>query len=78
MEVSHETILLFLSKEFKRAGAEKRLNVREVIRDFIEFLNIAEQNPDKSHLSILEDPGFEYAKPIDDEEIDEPFAEFNV
>jgi hypothetical protein len=78
MTVTHETLLLFLSKEFQRAGATTRLNVREVTRDFIEFLNIAEQNPDKPHGEILEDPEFSYAKPILDEEIDEPFAEFEV
>ena len=47
----------FLTAEFGRVGAESHLTPREVIRDFIELLDIAYQNPDTSLPELLGSAG---------------------
>lgn len=47
----------FLTAEFGRVGAESHLTPREVIRDFIELLDIAYQNPDTSLSELLGSAG---------------------
>ena len=46
-------LVRFLKVEFGRVGADTHLTPREVIRDFIELLDIAFQNPDTPVASIL-------------------------
>ena len=46
-------LVQFLQIEFGRVGADTHLTPREVIRDFIELLDIAFQNPDTPVASIL-------------------------
>ncbi len=40
--------IAFVKAEFGRVGAEQNITPREMIRDFIELLNMAYQNPEKS------------------------------
>ena len=47
----------FLQIEFGRVGADTHLTPREVIRDFIELLDIAYQNPDVDIAALLRDEG---------------------
>ncbi len=47
----------FLKIEFGRVGADTHLTPREVIRDFIELLDIAYQNPDADIAALLQDVG---------------------
>ena len=47
----------FLQIEFGRVGADTHLTPREVIRDFIELLDIAYQNPSTPVASILSGVG---------------------
>ena len=52
---------------------------REIIRDFIELINILHQNPKKSVAEILGDNSFELAKGgLSDEDIHSDFQEFEV
>lgn len=55
--VRDEDLVAFLQIEFGRVGAETHLTPREVIRDFIELLDIAYQNPDRSLSHLLRDEG---------------------
>lgn len=55
--VRDEDLVAFLQIEFGRVGAETHLTPREVIRDFIELLDIAYQNPDRSLSDLLRDEG---------------------
>ncbi len=55
--VRDEDLAAFLQIEFGRVGAETHLTPREVIRDFIELLDIAYQNPDRSLSDLLRDEG---------------------
>ncbi|MDR1530813.1 MAG: ATP-binding protein [Clostridiales bacterium] len=49
----HEDILRFLDAEYNRVGADSHITPREIIRDFIEVVNILYQNPGKSVTEIL-------------------------
>lgn len=55
--VTEEDLAAFLQIEFGRVGADTHLTPREVIRDFIELLDIACQNPDLDISQLLRDEG---------------------
>lgn len=73
-KISAEDLLFFLKVEFERIGADTHITPREVIRDFVEILNITYQNPGKGINDILNDSGFVFAK--EDTSEDEIYAEF--
>ena len=77
--LKHEDLLYFLTVEYNRVGAETHITPREIIRDFIELINILYQNPQKSVSEILGSNSFEMAKGgLTDEEIHSEFQEFEV
>ena len=77
--LSHDELVYFLTVEYNRVGATTHITPREIIRDFIELINILHQNPTKSVPEILGDNSFEMAKGgISDEEIHSDFQEFEV
>ncbi len=55
--IADEDLVAFLKIEFSRVGADTHLTPREVIRDFIELLDIAYQNPDTDISALLRDEG---------------------
>ncbi|MDR1000956.1 MAG: ATP-binding protein [Clostridiales bacterium] len=76
--LGHSDLLYFLTVEYNRVGAETHITPREIIRDFIELVNILHQNPHMSIAAILGNNSFELAKGgLPGEEIDE-FQEFEV
>jgi len=77
--LTHEDLLYFLTVEYNRVGAETHITPREIIRDFIELVNILHQNPEKSVASILGSNSFELAKGgLSDEEIHSEFQDFLI
>ena len=77
--LSHDELLYFLTVEYNRVGAETHITPREIIRDFIELINILFQNPSKSVSQILGDNSFQMAKGgITDEDIHSEFQEFEI
>jgi hypothetical protein len=77
--LTHEDLVYFLTVEYNRVGAETHITPREIIRDFIELVNILYQNPQKTVTEILGDNSFQMAKGgISDEQIHSDFAEFEV
>jgi hypothetical protein len=77
--LSHDELVYFLTVEYNRVGAETHITPREIIRDFIELVNILHQNPQKSVSEILGDNSFEMAKGgLSDEDIHSEFQEFEV
>jgi len=77
--LSHDDLVYFLTVEYNRVGAETHITPREIIRDFIELVNILHQNPQKSVSGILGDNSFEMAKGgLSDEDIHSEFQEFEV
>ena len=77
--LTHEDLLYFLVVEYNRVGADTHITPREIIRDFIELVNILHQNPQKSVADILGSNSFEMAKGgLTDEEIHSDFQDFEV
>ncbi len=77
--IGHDELIYFLTVEYNRVGAETHITPREIIRDFIELVNILHQNPKKSMPEIIGSNSFQMAKGgITDEEIHSDFQEFEV
>jgi hypothetical protein len=77
--LTQEDLLYFLTVEYNRVGAQTHITPREIIRDFIELINILHQNPHKTVSEILGDNSFEMAKGgIPDEVIPDEFKEFEL
>lgn len=77
--ISEEEMITFIKIEYGRIGADANITPREVIRDFIELLNIVYQNPEMKISEILNSQGFEFAKNnISDEVIHKDFEEFEI
>ncbi len=60
--LGEDDLVAFLRIEFGRVGASTHLTPREVIRDFIELLDIVSQNPQVDVAQLLESDAFEYAQ----------------
>jgi len=76
-KVRHEDLMVFMQAEFSRIGTDEFITPREVIRDFLEILNILYQNPNMSIQGILGEGEFEFAKSnLIDKKIHEEYAEF--
>ncbi|MGN1081791.1 MAG: BREX system ATP-binding domain-containing protein, partial [Acutalibacteraceae bacterium] len=73
-----DDLVNFIKIEYSRIGADTAITPREVIRDFIELLNIIYQNPDVNITELLGSSDFAFAKPETGEEIQEEFAEFEI
>ena len=67
----------FIRIEFSRVGASEMITPREIIRDWIEVLNVVFQNPGETVEHLLSSSAFAYSKP-DVAERDENFAEFEI
>ena len=77
--LAHDDLIYFLTVEYNRVGADTHITPREIIRDFIELVNILRQNPQKSMAEILGDNSFSLAKGgLSDEDIHLEFQDFEV
>lgn len=77
--LAQEDLADFIKIEFGRIGADTNITPREVIRDFIELLNIVHQNPDAKIGEILGSESFSYSKTeLNDEVLEKEFAEFEL
>lgn len=79
--LQQEDLIDFIKIEYSRVGADTNITPREVIRDFIELLDITYQNPQLDIRSLLNSEKFEFAKPALEEQAQqtaEDFAEFEI
>lgn len=77
--LTHDDLIYFLTVEYNRVGADTHITPREIIRDFIEVINILHQNPELTVSGILGSNSFEMAKGgLSDEDIHSDFIEFEV
>lgn len=78
--LTQEDLVAFIRIEYGRIGADTNLTPREVIRDFIELLNITFQNPQVDVKELLQSDEFSYAKSElqSDAAVDEQYAEFEI
>ena len=74
-----EDLADFIRIEYGRIGADQNITPREVIRDFIELLDLLYQNPGMTVRELLESDGFSYAasEAVSDK-AEDGFAEFTI
>ncbi len=79
--LTQDDLIAFIKIEFGRIGADTNITPREVIRDFIELLNIVCQNLDLTVEGLLGSDAFSYAK-AEPENVEmtagQEFAEFEL
>jgi len=77
--ITTDDLVAFVKLEFGRIGAEANITPREVIRDFIELLDIHYQNPQATLASLLNSEDFSFAKSeAVSDNADGDFAEFSL
>ena len=85
--VTTDDLVRFLQIEFGRVGADSHLTPREVIRDFIELLDIMYQNPGADVAELLQSdafsqavgaPGADGGTGSGSGDVDPAFAEFTI
>ena len=77
--VTGQDMIDFIEIEFSRIGADTHITPREVIRDFIEVLDIVYQNPSISVRALLGSDSFRFAQnDVTGEQTDTCFAEFEL
>lgn len=70
----------FIKTEYGRVGADTNITPREIIRDYIELMNIVYQNPAKKLLDIMSSEEFNYSETElkENEKTDEQFADIEI
>ena len=77
--VTQQDMVDFIEIEFSRIGADTHITPREVIRDFIEVLDIIYQNPGIKVRTLLGSDSFTYAQnAVIEEATHTDFAEFEL
>ena len=77
--VAQQDMVDFIEIEFGRIGADTHITPREVIRDFIEVLDIVYQNPKLKVRTLLGSDSFTYAQnDVVGESTGQQFAEFDL
>ena len=78
-KVTTEELAEFIKIEYGRIGADENITPREVIRDFIELLDLLYQNPAMHMTELLSSESFSYAKSeAVSNETEAGFAEFTI
>lgn len=76
--------VVFIKMEYSRVGADSHITPREIIRDYIELLDILLQHPDKKAMDLLGSDEFTYSAPdtaqtaSGGEAAEEEFADFTL
>lgn len=74
-----EELAGFIRMEYERIGADRNITPREVIRDFIELLDLLYQNPDRSVRELMGSDAFTCTKSqAVSDETDPNYAEFTI
>ncbi|MCR5087882.1 MAG: ATP-binding protein [Oscillospiraceae bacterium] len=77
--ITQRDMVEFLQVEYARIGTDTHITPREIIRDFIEVLDICYQNPELKVSGLLGSEQFSYAKSeVESQETSEEFAEFTL
>ncbi|MGN0940956.1 MAG: ATP-binding protein [Selenomonadaceae bacterium] len=64
--VTEDDLSSFVKIEYARVGADRHITPREIIRDFIELLDIVYQHPEKTATDILSSDAFKVSEEKDD------------
>lgn len=78
-QVTTEDLADFIKIEYGRIGADQNITPREVIRDFIELLDLMYQNPSTTIKELMQSDGFSYSKSeAVSDQATENYAEFTI
>ncbi|SHM26278.1 ATP-binding protein [Ruminococcus flavefaciens] len=79
-KITQDDMISFIKLEFGRIGSDSHITPREVIRDFIELLDIAYQNTDINISEFISSELLSFAKPAIGEKnvAEDEFAEFEI
>ena len=76
---TEEDLKEFLALETSRIGAAEDITPREIIRDFIQILNISFQHPELKVKDIIGDKAFNYSpSTVANDNINDEFKDFNL
>ena len=77
--ITEDDLQKFIKIEYSRVGASTNITPREIVRDFIELLDIVWQNPETDVEKLLNSDKFSYAESeaVSNEKSDD-FAEFRI
>lgn len=74
-----DDLAVFIKIEYGRIGADQNITPREVIRDFIELLDLLYQNPSLEPVTLMQSDQFSYAQSeAVSDQADEGFVEFTI
>ena len=76
--LTQDDLVDFIRIEFSRVGASTQITPREVIRDFIELLNLLYQNPGMTARELLGSDKFSFAKADEGADTDVLYEEFEI
>lgn len=78
-KLSTTDLARFIKLEYGRIGADQHITPREVIRDFIELLDLLYQDPARTMDDLLDSEDFAYARSeAVSDQADQAFAEFTI
>lgn len=76
--LTENDLIVFIKTEYSRIGADSHITPREVIRDFIELLDIMYQHPDSTIQELLGSENFKFAKPEQEANDSDSMPEFEL
>lgn len=77
--LSTDDLAAFIKLEYSRIGADQNITPREVIRDFIELLDLLYQNPGTTMEEMLRSDGFSYSESnAVSDEVEDSYVEFTI
>ena len=78
-KINVDDLSSFIKLEYGRIGADQNITPREVIRDFIELLDLMYQHPGMKMADLMQSDDFTYTKSeAVSDETEEDFAEFTI
>lgn len=77
--ITEEDLAEFIKIEYSRVGAQSHITPREIIRDFIELLDILYQHPETTMHEMMHSDEFSFSEgDMDADEVSDEFAEFTL
>ncbi|MFR0599948.1 ATP-binding protein [Lactobacillus equicursoris] len=77
-KITEADLATFIKLEYGRVGAERKLTPREIIRDFIELLDLSMQNPDQKIADLMGSDQYLTEDQADSDDGESNFAEFTI
>lgn len=77
-KITEDDLAAFIKLEYGRVGAERKITPREIIRDFIELLDLSMQNPDQKVADLMGSDQYLTEDQDDSDDGESNFAEFTI